>query len=416
MAKLYACIASGGDKAVLISIAEKFAYNIELKNDAVLFDISGLEKRLGSPAKIANSIAKELQDNDLAGNVAISRNAGSAILHAQSKQGITVSLSEEPEPLPLSSFDLNPDTLTVFQALGIKTTSDLRRIPENELIARYGLEFRNIVDLINERGKYILTPNLRENKVSWNYELDFSVTDTERLIFILGRGLGRLFEQTSQFGFSTEQIDIIFGLDDKSIKRYELKVSFPSLDNAFWLKLLNLRIANEPPKAAINTVTLICYFTRPRAVQRGLYSAARPEPESLLLTVAKIKKLVGEKNVGVPALLDQRVPKAFSLDADKLPVGREAGEIIEPLPMLAFNYFDPPLSAETTIHKGALIYLRTPYFKGRVIEYGGVWKESSQWWNPLFWQTSFWDVELENRSIYRLSKHGNKWLVTGEYD
>jgi protein ImuB len=142
----------------------------------------------------------------------------------------------------------------------------------------------------------------------------------------------------------------------------------------------------------------------------------RPEPESLLLTVGKIKKLVGDENVGIPALLDQRLPRAFSLDAGKLPTGKEADELIEPFPVLAFNYFDPPLLAETTVHEGTLVYLRTPYFKGRVIEYGGVWKESSQWWSPLFWQTSFWDVELENRSVYRLSQHGDKWFVTGEYD
>ena len=138
-------------------------------------------------------------------------------------------------------------------------------------------------------------------------------------------------------------------------------------------KLINLRIANKPPEDAINLVRLICHFARPRSVQRGLYSSVRPNPpESLLLTVGKIKKLVGEENVGIPALFDQRLPRAFSLDAGKLPSGKEAGELIEPLPILAFNYFDPPLLAETTIRNGALIYLRTPYFKGRVIEYGGV--------------------------------------------
>lgn len=236
------------------------------------------------------------------------------------------------------------------------------------------------------------------------------------LIFILGRGLGRVFEQTSLLGFSTEQIDIVFNLVNKTVKNYELKVSFPTMDKAFWLKLLNLRIANDPPESEIISVKLICYFVPPRSVQRGLYSLTKPEPESLLLTVGKIKRSVGEGNVGIPILIEQRRSKAFALDPDKLPAGKDRKHYIEPSPILALNYFEPPFKAQTTVCDSKLIYLKTQYFSGSVVECGGVWKESSQWWNRLFWQTFFWDVELDNGSIYRLSKKGNEWFVVGEYD
>jgi protein ImuB len=416
MARLYACIAGGDDEAALLSVAEKFAHSIELQDGAVLFDVSGLQNTIGDPSQIARKIFRELQGNNLRGNVAVAFNASTAMLYARSRAGITVVPGNIPEPLPLETLGLDPDTLNILRTLGIRNTDDLRRIPENELVARYGPEFRKVVDLVNESGKYVLTPNLKNETVTWSYGLDFPIADAERLIFILGRGLGRVFGQATQLGLSTERIDIAFGLDNRSRKHYELKIPIPSMDKAWWLKLINLRVSNDPPEAEIGSISIVCHFARPRTIQRGLYSAAKPEPESLLLTVGKIKKLVSEENVGVPVLLNQRLPKAFTLDPDKLPTGKESKQIVEPEPVLSFNYFDPPLGAQVTVRNGILVFLQTQSFRGRVVECGGVWKESSQWWNGSFWEAYVWDVELENQSIYRLLKQGDDWFVIGEYD
>jgi protein ImuB len=416
MDRLYACIASGEDKAALISIAEKFAYNIELQDDTVLFDVSGLHRSIGCPAEIAERISDELRDADLTGNVAVSRDAGSAVLYARSRPGVTVSSDDLHVPLPLDTLELDPDTLHVLKTLGIKTTEDLRAVPENELLARYGESFGKVIDLVNERSGYVLTPNLKENTATWSYELDLPIAEAERLVFLLGRGLSRVFAQSAQLGFSVEHVDITFVLDNRSSKRYEIKTSFPSLDKAFWLKLIDLRIAGDPPESEICSVALTCHFTRPRTVQSGLYSATKPESERLLLTVSKIKKAVGEENVGVPILLDQRLPKGFALDPEKLPVGKEHDPDAKVEPVLSISYFEPPLHARVTIQSGVLTHLRTKLFGGRVVEYGGVWKGSSQWWNRSFWRTHLWDVELDNRKVYRLSKSDDGWYVIGEYD
>jgi len=159
-----------------------------------------------------------------------------------------------------------------------------------------------------------------------------------------------------------------------------------------------------------------CHFARPRAIERGLFAATRPEPESLLLTADKIRKLVGKENVGVPVLVDQRLPEAFALDADKLPQGKEMEPEKEQRPVLALTHFHPPLEAEIKTDDGRLIYLRTRYFAGRVAEYGGAWLGSSQWWTHGFWQQMEWDVELDDRRIYRLARTPDGWFVTGGYD
>ena len=239
--------------------------------------------------------------------------------------------------------------------------------------------------------------------------------DFEQLIFLLNHGLEKLFGDIARLALSTEQLDISFKLRNKTSKAYEIKTSFPTLERAFWLKLVNLRVALDPPESDIIAVNVVAHFTKPRPAQKGLYAVSRPEPERLLLTVNKLKKLVGEENVGVPVILNERLAEPFALDADKMPEGRERLEIKAEKAVIAFNYFHPPVRAEVLVRDGSLIFVKTRYFEGHVSEYSGVWKSNSKWWDRS-WKTEEWDVEIENKGIYRLSKAGNEWFLVGEYD
>ncbi len=415
MSRIYACIASGEDKTELVSVAQAFAYNIELLDDAVLFDLTGTENLFGTRAQTAEKICDELKLKNLSGNVSIAPNAASALLYARNQRGVSI-VTDTKSNLPLDTLGIDEDTLGVFHALGLKTADDLKRISEDDLVARYGLDFRDAIDLAKNDGNYILTPNLKENKVTWATNFDFAVSDFERLIFILSNGLGKILEQTAYFGFSTECLEIELGLDDKTTRSFEIKLSFPTLDKKFWLTIINLRIADNAPASEIVSIRLVSHFSRARSVQRGLFSSTKPEPENLQLTVDKLKNLLGKENVGVPVLLERRLPKPFALDAEALPIGAEDLEIKEPKPILSLNYFTPPLAADVTANKGRLLYLRTRRFSGKVKEYGGFWKGFSQWWNLLRWQTFEWDVEMEDKSLYRLQKNARGWFVIGEYD
>lgn len=420
MSRLYACIISADvkrDKDALRSVARQFSYSIEMLDDGILFDVSGLERLIGKPERIARKILDELQKQNIPGSIAVAETVETAALLARQDSGLNHAVhSPDMFPqLPLSDLPIEQDTLNVFSDLGIRKVEDLLAVPQAELIGRYGREFKSVIDVIEQKGTSMLTPNVKESNVSWGYELDAPVEDFEQLIFLLNHGLERLFGQIAHHGFSTEQLDIHFKLRNKTEKAYEIKTSFPTLERPFWLKLLNLRISLDPPGSEIVSVNVVAHFTKPRPSQRGLYAVSRPEPESLLLTVNKLKKLVGEDNVGVPVILDQRLAEAFALDAEALPQGIERIEMRQEKSIIAFSYFHPPLRAEVLVRDGRLIFIRTQHFNGHVTEYSGVWKANSKWWDKS-WKTQEWDVEIENKGIYRLCKAGKEWFLAGEYD
>jgi protein ImuB len=415
MAKLFACIISNQDfRAELISVAKQFAYRIETLDDGIVFDVSGLEKLIGDYQQIAEAIKTQLIEHDIYGSVTVNSHLNSAILLAQKNYNAGDNSNEviSFNKLPLRNLEINRDTLSVFGDLGISRIEELRQIPHEQLISRYGQEFREIIDAVNEADKRSLKPNLKENKVSWKYDLDESVNNYEQLVFLLNRGLDSVCESSKSYGYSTEQLDICFGLIDKTEKLYEIKTSFPTLEKNFWLKLINLRISFE-----IISLGVTLHFAKSRPVQTALYAAPKPTPESLLLTVNKLKKLLGEENVGVPSLLDQRLAEAFTLDSEKLPIGKESKESIAETeyPIISFSYFKPPISAQVLIRDKRLIYLKTDRFRGRVEQYSGVWKANSRWWEKI-WKTNEWDVEIENGGVYRLCKRDTDWFVVGEYD
>jgi protein ImuB len=428
MSKLYACIISGDakkDKEVLLSIARRFSYSIETLEEGVLFDVSGLQRLVGAPQKISQKILGHLKKSNVAGSIAVADTVDTAVLLAhqnnepdstpEQAEACTLNTPETFQQLPLKNLQIEEDTLNVFNDLGIRRVEELLQIPEDELVNRYGQEFMAIIDVIRQNGRRFLKPNVKENSVAWAFELDFPVEDFEQLIFILNHGLDKLFSQVSHYGLSTEHLDVSFKLRDKKQKDYEIKASFPTLEKTFWLKLINLRISLHPPESGIVSVNAVAHFTRPRPAQKGLYAVSRPEPESLLLTVNKLKKLVDEENVGVPVLLDERLAEAFALDADKLPAGKERLDTQKEEPIIAFNYFHPPVQAEVSIRNKRLISVKTQYISGNVKECSGVWRQNSRWWNRT-WSTEEWDVEIENGGVYRLCKVSGYWFLVGEYD
>lgn len=420
MSRLYACIISGSakkDEAVLLSVARGFSSGIEMLEDGVLFDVSGLENLIGDAAGIARAITRRLKMGGVSCGVAVAETADTAILLARQNRtpgGSPVS-PDKFSQLPLSSLQIDSDTLNIFSDLGIRKIRDLRQIPAEELIKRYGQEFKDVIDIAEQKGGRPLATNVRETRACWSYQLDSPIDDFEQLVFIVNHGLDKLLAQTAHYGRSTEQLDISLGLEGKTEKSYEIKTSFPTLEKTFWLKLINLRISLDPPESAIVSINIVSHFTRPRPTQKGLFAVSRPEPESLLLTVNKLKKLVGEDNVGVPVLLEQRLAESFTLDAEKVPKGKECIEFRSENSVIAFSYFNPRVPAEVFVKDKQLIFVKTSQFRGRVERYSGVWRANSLWWDDS-WEIQEWDIEVANCGVYRLQNTNGDWFLAGEYD
>ena len=150
MSRSYACIISADakkDKEVLLAIAQRFSYSIEMLEDGVLFDVSGLDRLVGSQQQISQKILGHIRKSNVSGSVAVADTVDTAKLLARNKTlgGSAADLAAEPpvlvqpdtfHQLPLEDLEIEQDTLNVFSDLGIRRVEDLLQIPTDELVKR----------------------------------------------------------------------------------------------------------------------------------------------------------------------------------------------------------------------------------------------------------------------------------------
>jgi len=176
MSKLYACIISSDlkrDKTGLEAVARQFSYLIEMLDDGILFDVSGLERLIGKPDRVAHTILEETQKQNIAGSIAVAATVETAALLARQDDGLTsVHSPDKFQQLPLASLPIEQDTLNIFSELGLRKVEDLLAVPKDYLINRYGRAFSNVVDVIEQKGRQLLTPNVKNSQISWSYHLD----------------------------------------------------------------------------------------------------------------------------------------------------------------------------------------------------------------------------------------------------
>jgi protein ImuB len=90
-----------------------------------------------------------------------------------------------------------------------------------------------------------------------------------------------------------------------------IRPALPTNDKQLWIKLLHLELEAHPPKAAILALRVAAESGSTHKVQFGLFAAQLPESARLDVTLARIRSIVGEGNVGQPVLTDSYRPQEF---------------------------------------------------------------------------------------------------------
>ena len=157
------------------------------------------------------------------------------------------------------------------------------------------------------------------------------------------------------------------------------------LDAKAFLKMLQLDLSGRPPVAPVLKVHLKAEPVKPRRTQHGLFVPSSPEPEKLELTVARLRHLVGDGQVGTPELVDTHRPDSFlmrgfaprqamALNTSALRLRRQpiAAAVFTPLSAAEVCAGD---RGEPAAGAGGIATVN-----GRVVMAKGPWRTSGEWW------------------------------------
>ncbi len=453
--------------AALLDAAQSFSPLLEdTAMDTILLDLTGSESLFGPPPILAGKIARLLTQFALEGRVALASNPDTALLAARGFPGVTViPHGKEAERLgPLSVEVLfahaaddskNNSThenslLDILDRWGVRTLRSLAALPEislSERLGQHGLMLRRLASGLSHRTLTPFEPALHFEEA---IELEHPIVLLEPLSFLLNRLLEKLCERMAARALAAQELRLTLELADSSPRNQQsasnnqqyfhrtLRLPLPMLDAKLFLKLLQLDLNAHPPGAPIIKIFLTADPAPPRPAQGSLFQPPAPEPEKLELTLARIRGLVGEQQVGSPRLLDTHRDGTFQIQAFEVSEFALAKKLAEPspdgtispslLPMTALRRFRPPLGAAVTLEQGQPARLSCPaldFVAGGqvclVLWKAGPWRSSGDWWEHDAWARDEWDIALQNAdriSLYRLVHDllAGEWFVEGTYD
>jgi protein ImuB len=408
---MFACIHGAAE---LAKIAEAFSPWFEQTSaGTIVFPIEGLRRLYNSPDQIAQAIA---QRAGIGVNIAIAETAESAILAARNFPGVTI--NPDLDHLDISSLTISEEMLETLDAWGIRDLQQLAQLPESGIAERFG-----------EAGVYLqglakgaIRRPLRAFQPDFTYderiELDHPVELLEPLLFLIARMLGAQCEKLEAHGMAAGELSIRLELDGKQEYARTLRLPVPMRESKSLLKLLQMDLEAHPPHAATRALSVSVKPVLPRTVQTGIFMPLAPAPDKLELTLARIRGIVGEQNVGVPELVDTHHPHPYRLK----PAQPQIGATQAPADRQAFRYFRPPIAAKVELQHDRPARLNASGIHGKILNAAGPWKSSGDWWTRTAWDRDEWDVTLTNGALYRIYVELNqwepdqRWFVEGSYD
>jgi protein ImuB len=415
--------------------------------ETAVFDVDGLERLFGGYTEIGEQIQQQTRARGIQANVALASNADAAVCAARGFSGLTViergTEAARLRDLPLTVLAPPPEVLETLQRWGIRALGAFAKLPSVEIAARLGQQGVKLHQLACGAGARPIVPHVETLRFMEAMDLDYDITAIEPLTFILSRMLDHICSRMRSRNLATHEVHLTLGTYTRV-----LNLPVPVRNARLLTKLFILDLEAHPPGMAVQRVEVEAIPVKPRVVQNGLFVPLSPEPEKLELTIARLKAVVGEGNVGSPEILDTHRPDAIAIHKFKTVeslrervAARRPGEggngkrlAFSPSPglrplsprgrgtsfsslSLTLRLFRPPLEATVQLGNSIPIWLAFHGLHGSIATACGPWRTSGDWWRPSMWDREEWDIEVGD-TLYRIyyDVHLDRWYAQGVYD
>lgn len=391
-----------------------------------VIDIAGTEKLLGTPLVLSRALRSRLSEIGIVGTVAVSANFHTALCMAR---GISSRLRVVPSgqestalaPLLISVLDMSSNQAETFSLWGIRTLGELAALPEKELISRMGQEGKRHRQLARGELPHHFLPVEASFVLEEHMELDNPVEALESLLFAVGVMLEQIVRRAVSRVLALASVTITLTLERGSAHTRTVRPALPTNDRQLWVKLLHLDLEAHPPDAAILSLTLKADPGPTSKVQLGLFSPQLPEPMRLDVTLARIRAIVGEENVGCAVLKDTHKPDSLNIKPFTV-TSSTATEAPDGGLRAAVRQLRPSESSSVTVQEArprSFTYRDRRY----TVEHAyGPWLAAGDWWNRTQWGLEQWDLIARSQDgallccclVRELAL--NRWQVVALYD
>jgi protein ImuB len=429
-------------RAILLECAGAFSPRVEERkvderSESTAFvcgiDIAGTRSLFGPPEVLAQKLVERVRAVGMRACVTVSGNLHAAACMAKGlPPSIAVKVIPQGEEasalagLPCTVLDPTQEQAETFAAWGVRTLGMLAALPEKNLVARMGQEGRRLWQLARGERTHLFQPVAPPLALAERMELDSPVELLDSLLFVAGAMLNQLIARANAHLVALAAVTITLTLDSVGAHARTVRPSLPTNDKRLWIRLLHLDLEAHPPQAAVLAMALDAEPGETSKVQLGLFSPQLPEASRLDVTLARIRAVVGEENVGRATLLDTHAPEAFRLDAFRIDAFRATESRAETTASAALRaavrHLRPTENVTVTLEAQRPVRFTFRGQKFDVDRAYGPWLAGGDWWQPTLWGHEQWDIvaragdsSLLCCCLIRDRMHGG-WQVAALYD
>jgi protein ImuB len=419
-------------RGALLEIAGNFSPRVEERSADNAFlcgiDIAGTRSLFGTPDQLGKNLLDQVRALGMSANVSISSNFHTA---ASLAKGLSlrssvqvVALGEEGRALsslPLTVLDISGNQLETFTSWGIYKLGALAALPEKGLISRLGQEGKRLRQMAAGTLPHLFQAVEPSFRLEDRHELDAPLDVLESLLFGIAIMLDQLISRVSARVLALANVTVMLELEGGTTHERTVRPALPTNDKQLWIKLIHLDLEAHPPQAAIQAVGLRAEPGSTSKVQLGLFSPQLPEAGRLDITLARLSALVGEGNVGFPALPDRRRPGSFHVEPFALPSG-DSSIGASAITRLSLRQLRPPEPVMVMLKDAKPQGLRFRTRRYVVEDLYGPWFASGEWWNRDRYGLEQWDLTAcgDDGSILCCclirDRLRNRWQMAALYD
>src|SRR5438094_9192598 len=307
------------------------------------------------------------------------------------------------------------EILAILHKWGIHTLGQLAALDKEQLGARLGPEAVRMWERANGQSNRVLKLIRPPESFEESFEFEHEIETAEPLLFMLRRFLEQLAVRLSAIYLVAKELTLQITFGNKQTYERVFKIPQPTNDVDLLFRMLQTHLENFRSEHPIVAVAMSAQPSKPAKEQFGLFETTLRDPHQLSETLARLTALLGTERVGTPLIEETYQPDAFRMqpfDWGRNDECRMTND--ESHPRIALRRFRPPTNAAIFI--SADRHLQSDNVRGQIIEQGGPYLFSGNWWDEKSWARAEWDLQLKNGEVVRWHESEGTWKIDGIYD
>jgi protein ImuB len=309
------------------------------------------------------------------------------------------------QSLALESLAPSPFLTDVLKSWGVRTLGALTRLPREEIGQRLGLEALSLWDRAAGRSSKVLRlvqpPETFEESIDFEQRLE----TLEPLLFILRRFLERLTLRIESIYLLIAELRLKLTLEDGEMIVRILQIPAPTRDVDTLFGIAAQYLETLQTTASVTSFHLEVIPSKPTGHQFDLFQGGLKDPNRFFQTLARLAALIGNEKVGIPQRIDTHRPDSLHMLMPELGWSRKnVKKSGRPRTGPGLRRYRPGIAARVELNDGKPLLMQSSLISGRILEARGPWNLSGNWWDRTRWETTEWDIALDNGGLYRIAQ------------